>query len=117
MILNHVNLAVSDVQKAREFLIKYFGLDPKGLPGNDKIAILRDEQGMALTLSNFEGATEVVYPGAFHIGFMQEGPAKVDEINQRLKDDGFEVDPPRRMHGSWTFYFKAPGGFLIEVLS
>ncbi|MDR3620243.1 MAG: VOC family protein [Paludisphaera borealis] len=116
MILNHVNLAVSDVQKAREFLMKYFGLDPKGLPGNDKIAILRDEQGMVLTLTNFEGATEVKYPGSFHIGFIQESPAKVDEMNARLKADGYEVDPPSRQHGSWTFYFVAPGGFVIEVL-
>lgn len=116
MILNHVNLAVSDVQKARDFLIKYFDLDPRGLPGNDRIAILRDERGMVLTLSNFEGASEVKYPGAFHIGFIQESPAKVDEMNQRLKDDGYEVDAPQRLHGSWTFYFTAPGGFVIEVL-
>jgi catechol 2,3-dioxygenase-like lactoylglutathione lyase family enzyme len=116
LILNHLNLAVSDVQKARDFLIRYFGLDPRGLPGNDKIAILRDESGMVLTLTNFEGAAEVQYPGAFHVGFIQESPAKVDEMNARLKADGYEVDPPRRLHGSWTFYFNAPGGVLIEVL-
>jgi lactoylglutathione lyase len=116
LILNHLNLAVSDVQKARDFLIKYFGLDPKGLPGNAKIAILRDERGMVLTLTNFVGAVEVQYPGAFHIGFIQESPAKVDEMNARLKADGYEVDPPQRLHGSWTFYFNAPGGILIEVL-
>jgi hypothetical protein len=28
----------------------------------------------------------------------------------------FEVDPPARIHGSWSFYFLAPGGFVIEVL-
>jgi len=116
VILNHINLDVSDVQKAREFLMTYFGLDPKGLPGNDKIAILRDEQGMVLTLSNFHGEAEVKYPGSFHIGFIQESPAKVDEINARLKADGYDVEPPSRQHGSWTFYFTAPGGFLVEVL-
>ena len=40
MILNHLNLAVSDVQAARAFLVKYFGLDPGGESGNDKIAFL-----------------------------------------------------------------------------
>jgi lactoylglutathione lyase len=30
---------------------------------------------------------------------------------------GFDVDSPSRPHGSWTFYFTAPGGFTIEVLS
>jgi lactoylglutathione lyase len=117
MILNHINLAVSDVQGARGFLMKYFGLDPKGMPGNDKIAFLRDENGMVLTLTNIDGATEVKYPGAFHIGFAQESPEKVDEINRRLKEDGFDVPAPSKQHGSWTFYFRAPGGFVIEVLS
>lgn len=117
VILNHLNLAVSDVQKARAFLMKYFELDPQGMPGNDRIAFLRDENGMVLTLTNIDGAAEVKYPEAFHIGFIQESRERVDEINRRLKEDGFEVDPPAKLHGSWTFYFQAPGGFVIEVLS
>jgi lactoylglutathione lyase len=52
---------------------------------------------------------------AFHLGFMQESEEQVNAINQRLKDDGFPVPPPRRLHGMWTFYFEAPGGFTIEV--
>jgi lactoylglutathione lyase len=117
MILNHINLAVSDVQAARGFLMKHFGLDPQGMPGNDRIAFLRDEQGMILTLTNIDGATEVRYPGAFHIGFGQASPEKVDEINRRLKEDGYDVPAPSKQHGSWTFYLEAPGGFVIEVLS
>jgi lactoylglutathione lyase len=114
--LNHLNLAVSDVQQAREFLVKYFGLDSEGKAGKDNIAFLRDGNGMVLTLTNFDRGAEVKYPGAFHIGFIQENREKVDEMNRRLKEDGFEVDPPARIHGSWTFYFLAPGGFVIEVL-
>jgi catechol-2,3-dioxygenase len=117
VILNHLNLAVSDVQLAREFLEKYFELDSQGKPGNDFIAFLRDDNGMVLTLTNIDRAAEVKYPGAFHIGFIQESREKVDEINRRLKEDGYEVDPPSKQHGSWTFYFRAPGGFVIEVLS
>jgi hypothetical protein len=41
----------------------------------------------------------------------------VNEINKILKDDGFDVEAPRNFHGSWTFYFVAPGGFTIEILS
>jgi catechol 2,3-dioxygenase-like lactoylglutathione lyase family enzyme len=114
--LNHLNLAVPDVQQARGFLVKYFGLDPWGKPGNDAIAFLRDDNGLVLTLTNIDRATEVKYPGAFHIGFIQESRERVDEINRRLREDGFEVDPPQKLHGSWTFYFTAPGGFTIEVL-
>ena len=117
MVLNHLNLAVSNVQQARGFLVKYFGLDPEGKTGNDSIAFLRDDNGMVLTLTNFDHGAEVKYPGAFHIGFIQESPERVDEINRRLKEVGLEVDPPRKLHGSWTFYFLAPGGFVIEVLA
>ena len=117
MILNHLNLAVNDVQAARAFLEKYFGLDSQGKKGSNAIAILRDANGMVLTLSNFGHEDDLKYPGAFHIGFIQERPEQVDEINRRLKEDGFEVEPPQRMHGSWTFYFMAPGGFQVEVLA
>ena len=47
----------------------------------------------------------------------QESEARVDEINERLKSEGFDIPPPSRQHGSWTFYFTAPGGFTIEVLA
>jgi lactoylglutathione lyase len=38
----------------------------------------------------------------FHVGFIEESEQRVGEINQRLKDGGFDVDPPGRLHGSWT---------------
>ena len=25
------------------------------------------------------------------------------------------MKPPHEFHGGWTFYFRAPGGFLVEV--
>jgi catechol 2,3-dioxygenase-like lactoylglutathione lyase family enzyme len=59
---------------------------------------------------------QVSYPETFHIGFMQESEERVNEINRRLKDDGFDVNLPGKLHGAWTFYFRAPGGILIEVL-
>jgi hypothetical protein len=83
--------------------------------GNDKMAGLLDDDGLALVLMKAGRATEVEYPASFHIGFIQESEEKVNEINQHLKDDGFDVPPPRRLHGAWTFYFQAPGGFTIEV--
>ena len=112
MILNHVNLSVSDVQAAKSFLMTYFGLKDLGT-GNRNMAFLQDDQG--LVLSMFKGK-DVVYPGTFHIGFIQPSEAKVDEINARMKADGFDVAPPERSH-AWTFYVKAPGGFTVEVLA
>jgi hypothetical protein len=46
---------------------------------------------------------------------MQESRERVDEIHQNLKSNGFDVKSPKEFHGAWTFYFHAPGGFLVEV--
>jgi lactoylglutathione lyase len=117
MILNHLNLTVTDPIETQQFLAKYFALKPMG-KGNDTISFLSDDNGMVLSLTNAKlgGETEVRYPATFHIGFIQESKERVDEINKLLKTDGIDVPPPSRQHGSWTFYFLAPGGFTIEVL-
>lgn len=74
---------------------------------------------MVLTLTGMTVGREdeVRYPATFHIGFGQPSEEHVNEINRRLKEDGFDVPPPSKQHGSWTFYFRAPGGFLIEFLA
>jgi catechol 2,3-dioxygenase-like lactoylglutathione lyase family enzyme len=145
MTLNHLNLTVTDPAETSAFLAKYFGLQPAG--GNAAMQLMRDECGMVLTLMKArhddqvtvgpgegldgkgpEGGMEsdghkgnaltgVRYPSSFHIGFIQSSPTGVDAINKRLRDDGFNVDAPAHLHGSWTFYFQAPGGFTVEVLA
>ena len=65
-------------------------------------------------MNNFSKG-EVVYPGAFHVGFRQDSRGQVDAIYQRLKADGFDAKAPHEFHGAWTFYFRTPGGFLVEV--
>jgi len=112
MKLNHVNLTVSDVPAAAAFLEKYFDLQNHG--GNKGFTVLFDDDSLVLTL--MKGKGEIHYPETFHIGFGQETEEKVNEINQRLKADGFDVQPPERHH-AWTFYVKAPGGFTVEVMA
>jgi len=117
MKLNHLNLTVTDVPETHAFLEKYFGLKSMGC--NKNMGFLSDDDGAVISLTNMKIAkeTEVRYPASFHIGFIQESEERVNEINRRLQEDGFDVPQPERMHGSWTFYFRAPGGFTIEVLS
>ncbi len=114
MQLNHLNLTVTDVAEAKRFLETYFGLcSMEG--GNSNMSGLIDDAGQTLVLMRGKNAAEVVYPEGFHIGFTQASEAQVDTINQRLKDAGFDLPVPRRLHGSWAFYFNTPGGFMIEV--
>jgi catechol 2,3-dioxygenase-like lactoylglutathione lyase family enzyme len=115
MRLNHVNLTVPDVSRSREFFETYFGLHCVVQRGRDALAVLVDESGFILTLNNFDKVEQVEYPGAFHIGFMQDSRERVDEIYQRIKADGFDAEPPKEFHGAWTFYFHAPGGVCVEV--
>ncbi len=112
MKLNHLNLIVSDVPATSAFLEKYFGLKQIA-KGNNNIAFMTDDTGLILIM--FKG-NDVSYPEGFHIGFIQDSEAQVNEINQRLKDDGYDVlAPTRNQQGRWTFYFDSPGGFVIEV--
>lgn len=113
MKLNHLNLTVNDVRQTSDFLEKYFGLHSFG-EANEQISLLKDDNDMMITLLK---GSQISYPSTFHIGFVQPSEAKVNQIHQQLVDDGFDIKPPRHFHGSWTFYFMAPGNFMIEVLS
>jgi catechol 2,3-dioxygenase-like lactoylglutathione lyase family enzyme len=127
MTINHLNLTVTDPAETSAFLARYFGLEPRG--GNAGIQMLYDDQRMVLTLikaraddrDTSESATgrpaRVRYPSSFHIGFIVESRERVDQINQQLRNDGMEVDAPAHLHGAWTFYFTAPGGFTVEVMA
>jgi catechol 2,3-dioxygenase-like lactoylglutathione lyase family enzyme len=115
MALNHLNLTVPDVPQTRAFFETYFGLRCVQARQSDALVVPVDESGFVLTLNNLAKAAEVVYPGAFHVGFRQDSRENVDAFYQRLKGDGFDMKPPHEFHGGWTFYFRAPGGFLVEV--
>jgi lactoylglutathione lyase len=117
MKLNHLNLTVSDVPQAHRFLEKYFGL--RGINGMEPrkgMSFMSDDHGMLLALFRGAKRSQTKYPAGFHIGFIQDSEEHVNQINQRLREDGYHVPKPARLHGSWTFYFEAPGGFTVEVL-
>jgi lactoylglutathione lyase len=113
MKLNHLNLTVTDPVATSEFLARYFALRAGG--GNRGMQVLYDDQGLVLTLIKGR-AEDVKYPPTFHIGFIQPSESDVDAIHARLREDGYDIDAPARLHGAWTFYFAAPGGFTVEVL-
>jgi lactoylglutathione lyase len=122
MTLNHLNLTVTDVPAARQFLETYFGLqghtnpytgEMSAVTGSAGFAVLFDDAGLVLTL--MKGRADLTYPPTFHIGFMRASEQAVNEMHERLRRDGYEADEPSRSH-AWTFYVRAPGGFTVEVL-
>ncbi|KAB2441030.1 VOC family protein [Bacillus luti] len=119
MKLNHLNLCVDDLSEARHFFETFFDfqfLEQKG----KALVVLSDESGFILVLSDpkaFKGNKEVMYPEAFHIGFLVETSSEVDQAYTRLVAGGIEIDKePYAMRGSsYGFYFTAFNGLLIEV--
>ena len=93
----------------------YFGLRSfEEAPRNDKIAFLTDESGSMIALFKVGDAT---YPKIFHVGFMRGSVEEVRRLHGKLKEGGSEPEEPRQDHGRFTVYFKAPGGFTVEVNS
>jgi catechol 2,3-dioxygenase-like lactoylglutathione lyase family enzyme len=112
MKLNHLHLMVPDVPEASGFFEKYFELRKTG--GNAGLTVLLDDAGFVLTLMKMSSRSSTTYPQNFHVGFFLDSEAKVDALNERMRNDGLEVAPPVREH-AYSFYVGAPGGFLVEV--
>ena len=117
MQLNHLNLSFVNVPAASKIFRDHFGFRLIGAD-NKAISVLSDEHGFVLVVSNFEKGTEFKYPGAFHIGFIQDSVAEVEAIYERLKTAGVNVgEPPKKTHRGTTFYGMIEETIMFEVLS
>ena len=118
MKLNHINLTSVDVAADRAMFETYFGLHCSIMRGK-ALAVMHDEDGMILVLNDFaKKRGDFAYPAdsdVHHIGFIQDSKSQVDALHARLTADGWDAPEPRDYHGSWTFYFKAKGGYFVEV--
>jgi catechol 2,3-dioxygenase-like lactoylglutathione lyase family enzyme len=118
MKLNHVNLTSLDIQADRAMFERYFGLHCLAARGKG-LVVMQDDDGMVFVLNNFPRKRgSFTYPldsDVLHIGFLQETREAVDTIHARLVADGWDAPAPRNYHGAWTFYFRAKGGYFIEV--
>lgn len=117
MKLNHLNVCVSDPRTTSQFFVDHFGFQRANTNGLDTLAVLRGEDDFVLILSNFDKQNVPVYPNGFHFGFIRESREEVDALYVHLHSAGFASEAPRAVHGSWTFYFNAPGDILVEVQS
>ena len=114
MKFDHVNLTVSSVLEASDFLKRHFGFSDAFEDNNEGMAVLRDASGMCINLMKGQGAS---YPKLFHLGFDAGSEAEVNAAYERLGRDGIKVAPPAHAAwGSYTFHFTCPGAaFVIEV--
>lgn len=99
MKIEHVALYVNDLEKARDFFIKYF--DGKSNDGyHNKTTDFRSyfisfDDGSRLEIMTkpnlADTAKEVNRTGFIHLAFSVGSKEKVNELTARLKNDGYEV--------------------------
>ena len=116
MVLNHLDLQVSDVQAAVRAFEQLFGLSLTSSRQSPAIAILGDGAGFTLVLQR---QVTPKYPDGFHLGFLVEDVATVEAAHRRLVAEavahGVEVSDIRTNGRGTQIYCRLPDGIVVEV--
>lgn len=116
MHLNHIDLCVPDVRETSEFFERFFGFRRQRETGRDTLVVLQDEAGFTLVISRLQPDDPPGYPAQFHVGFLLDSEAAVQEAYERMREAGADVAfPLRDIRGGPAFFLRAPGGVLVEV--
>ena len=99
MKIEHVAMYVNDLEKARDFFIKYLGGVSNDGYHNTKTGFksyfISFDDGSRLELMNKPGMTDdekvLARTGYIHIAFSLGSKDAVDELTERLKFNGYEV--------------------------
>lgn len=99
MRVEHIAMYVNNLEKAKDFFVKYFnavsnnGYHNKAT--NFRSYFLSFDDGARIELMNHpdmqDSEKEIRRTGFVHIAFSIGSKEKVDELTQRLKADGYEV--------------------------
>ena len=99
MKIEHVAMYVNNLETARDFFVKYLG--GKSNDGYHNVNtdfrsfFISFDDGARLELMNKPGLVDaekqLTRTGYIHIAFSVGSKEKVDELTDRLKNDGFEV--------------------------
>lgn len=109
--INHVSLAVSDVQASAEFYQSLLGLDIVSRPPNG---------GVNMGLSDgFLGVYNIPDPGRVHHFCIGVDDFDADRVKARFDEAGYEArvsrNPAARTSGGDQLYFTDPDGTLVQL--
>ena len=124
MKIEHIVLYVNDLEKCRDFFVKYFnGKSNDGY--HNKTTDFRSyfisfENGSRLELMrkpSIADEAKIARTGYIHIAFSVGSKEKVDTLTETLKNDGFEVISPPRTTGDGYYESCVSGieGNQIEI--
>lgn len=99
MRIEHVAMYVHDLEKTRDFFMKYFGATSNDGYHNKKTDFrsyfLSFEDGARIEIMNkpgmVDGEKQRTRTGYVHIAFSLGSKEAVDELTKKLKADGYEV--------------------------
>jgi catechol 2,3-dioxygenase-like lactoylglutathione lyase family enzyme len=112
MQLNHLNLAVRDVERARQFYERYFGFADGEAILHADILFLRNAAGFDLALAP---SADPPAPEGFHFGFHLADPEAVRALQRRLLADGIPLFEQAEEPDYVAFKCHDPDGYTIEV--
>ena len=125
MKIEHVAMYVNNLEAARDFFVKYLG--GKSNDGYHNVNtdfrsfFISFDDGARLELMNKPGLVDaqkqLTRTGYIHIAFSVGSKEKVDELTDRLKNDGFEVvsGPRTTGDGYYESCIVAIEGNQIEI--
>ena len=127
MRIEHIAMYVNDLEKAKDFFIKYFNATANNgyhnKTTNFRSFFLTFDEGTRLELMYRPDMQDIEKgirrTGLIHIAFSVGSKKKVDELTQILKNDGYEVLSGPRTTGDGYYESCIVGieGNQIEIIS
>jgi catechol 2,3-dioxygenase-like lactoylglutathione lyase family enzyme len=113
--LRHVALRVMNVERAKEFYARVFGMRVVWQPDSDNVYLSSGCDNLALHSGD---AGERSRQALDHLGFIVPTAADAEAGHQWARDNGIEIANPLRRHrdGSVSFYIRDPDGNVIQIL-
>jgi catechol 2,3-dioxygenase-like lactoylglutathione lyase family enzyme len=114
--MRHVALKVSDLERAKDFYVRVFGMKVVWQPDPENAYLSSGSDNLAL----HRAATAANEPGQRidHLGFIVATIEDVEAAYEWAKGAGLEIVHELKHHrdGSVSFYIRDPDGNLIQAL-
>lgn len=125
MYIEHIAMYVNDLEKTKEFFIKYFGAASNHMYHNQKTGFrsyfLSFDDGARLEIMNkpdmIDEEKHLQRTGYIHLAFSVGSKEEVDRLTKVLKNDGYEVTSGPRTTGDGYYESCVVGieGNLVEI--
>lgn len=127
MKIDHVAIYVQDLEATKEFFIKYFNASANDMYHNPKTGLrtyfLSFEDNTRLEIMNRPDMVKADFnlyrEGFIHLSFSLGSKEKVDELTNRLKNNGYEVlsGPRTTGDGYYESCILGPENNILELVA